>query len=36
VMDDQQVAGLIMWIPGNMVYFAGLMVIFGRWFKSQE
>ncbi len=36
VMDDQQLAGLIMWVPGNMVYFAGLMVILSRWFSSEE
>lgn len=36
VMDDQQLAGLIMWVPGNMVYFAAFMVVLNRWFKEHE
>lgn len=25
-MDDQQLAGLVMWMPGNMIYFFELML----------
>ena len=36
VMDDQQIAGLVMWVPGNMIYFFELMLILGLWFRDQE
>jgi putative membrane protein len=32
VMDDQQAGGLLMWIPGNMIYFIPFAVAFFRWF----
>lgn len=36
LMADQQVAGLIMWIPGNMIFFAAFANAFFGWFKHQE
>ena len=36
-LDDQVLAGLIMWIPGTLVYLGAITVIFFRWFgKSEE
>jgi putative membrane protein len=36
VIDDQQLAGLIMWIPGNLIFFTAFASTFFNWFKSQE
>lgn len=36
VMADQQIAGLIMWVPGNMFYFAVFMYDLYVWFQDQE
>jgi putative membrane protein len=33
---DQQIAGLIMWIPGALVYFSVLTVVFFRWLNRDE
>jgi putative membrane protein len=35
-LDDQQAAGLIMWIPGALIYLAVLTVVFFRWFNGDE
>jgi putative membrane protein len=31
---DQQLSGLIMWIPGTMIFFLALSLVFFRWFGS--
>jgi putative membrane protein len=36
VMDDQQAGGLLMWIPGNMIYFMPFAFAFFRWFEKQD
>lgn len=36
IMDDQQLAGLIMWVPGSLIYFVILTFIFIRWLESDE
>lgn len=36
LVDDQQLAGLIMWVPGSLVYFAVLTVVFIRWLNRDE
>ena len=36
VQADQQLAGLIMWIPGTMVFFIFFSLIFARWFNAQS
>jgi cytochrome c oxidase assembly factor CtaG len=35
-MADQQIGGLIMWIPGALVYLLVLTVVFFRWFNNEE
>jgi putative membrane protein len=36
VMDDQQLAGLIMWVPGNMLFFTTFMIVLFSWFNREE
>jgi cytochrome c oxidase assembly factor CtaG len=33
---DQQLAGLVMWIPGGLVHGIAALVMFYKWFKSSE
>jgi cytochrome c oxidase assembly factor CtaG len=33
---DQQIGGLLMWIPGCGIYLAGTMALFARWYRSAE
>jgi putative membrane protein len=33
---DQQVAGLIMWMPGGMIYLAALSIVFFNWLGREE
>lgn len=35
-LDDQQLGGLLMWIPGNLWIFASIGVLFFRWAKEEE
>ena len=35
-LDDQIGAGLIMWIPGAMVYLLALTIVFFKWFGSED
>lgn len=35
-VEDQSTGGLIMWIPGNLVYLATMTVLFFRWFADEE
>jgi cytochrome c oxidase assembly factor CtaG len=35
-VEDQSTGGLIMWIPGNLVYLATMTVLFFRWFAYEE
>lgn len=28
---DQQLGGILMWVPGGAVYIAGILILFGRW-----
>ena len=35
-VEDQSTGGLIMWIPGNLVYLATMTVLFFRWFANEE
>lgn len=34
--EDQGIAGMIMWIPGNVIFLAAVTVIFFKWFDSEE
>jgi putative membrane protein len=35
-LDDQQMGGLIMWVPGMMVYWAAITILFFRWSSREE
>jgi cytochrome c oxidase assembly factor CtaG len=35
-LEDQQLGGLLMMVPGKMVYFLALTLIFFRWFNQEE
>jgi putative membrane protein len=35
-VDDQRLAGLIMWIPGGLVHGAAALVLFYKWLKHSE
>ena len=34
--EDQRIGGLLMWIPGNLVYLATLTTLFLRWFGAED
>ncbi len=36
VMEDQQISGLMMWVPANMMYFLAFMIIFNKWLSENE
>jgi len=33
-LDDQQLAGVIMWVPGCAIYAVAALALFGRWIKT--
>jgi cytochrome c oxidase assembly factor CtaG len=35
-LDDQQLGGLLMWIPANLWMFAAIGVLFFRWAREEE
>lgn len=35
-LQDQQLAGIIMWIPSNLIHIAALSVLFLAWFREDE
>jgi putative membrane protein len=35
-LDDQQLGGLLMWVPGNLWMFAAIGVLFFRWSRESE
>jgi len=35
-VDDQRLAGLIMWIPGGLVHGAAALALAYKWLKSSE
>jgi putative membrane protein len=35
-LQDQQLAGIIMWIPSNLVHMAALCTVFFAWFRADE
>jgi putative membrane protein len=35
-LDDQQLGGLIMWVPGALVFWSAISIIFLRWAKREE
>lgn len=34
--DDQQLSGLIMWIPGNALFFIAFSIVFFQWFQRSQ
>jgi cytochrome c oxidase assembly factor CtaG len=35
-LDDQQLGGLIMWIPGSIAYLIAALVLFAEWLRESE
>jgi cytochrome c oxidase assembly factor CtaG len=35
-LSDQQLGGLLMWIPGGLFYLSAILVVFARWFSQPE
>lgn len=35
-VDDQQLGGVIMWVPGMIVFWIALTIVFFRWSRSEE
>jgi cytochrome c oxidase assembly factor CtaG len=35
-LDDQQLGGLIMWVPGMMVFWVAITIIFFRWSTREQ
>ncbi|CAN5767976.1 cytochrome c oxidase assembly factor CtaG [soil metagenome] len=35
-LDDQQIGGLIMWVPGMMVFWVAITIIFFRWSTREQ
>lgn len=35
-LDDQKLAGFIMWVPGSMLVLAALLWVFGQWMKAEQ
>jgi putative membrane protein len=35
-LDDQQLGGILMWVPGGIVYVTVISVLFFRWFGENE
>jgi len=36
VMTDQRLAGIIMWVPGSMMYIIFALILVARWLKQEE
>jgi putative membrane protein len=36
VMSDQRLAGVIMWVPGSMMYMIAALILTARWLKQEE
>jgi putative membrane protein len=35
-LDDQQIGGLIMWVPGGLVFWLAMTVVWFRWARREE
>ena len=35
-LNDQILGGIIMWVPGSMMFFVGALVVLGRWMQDQQ
>ena len=36
LMDDQRIAGVIMWVPGSMMFMLAAIVLVGRWLQKES
>ena len=36
VMEDQRIAGLIMWVPGSMMFLIAALIIVARWLQAES
>jgi len=36
VLDDQRIGGVIMWVPGSMMYILATLILAGRYFGNEE
>ncbi len=36
VMQDQMLGGIIMWIPGSMMFILAALILIARWFQDEE
>jgi putative membrane protein len=36
VMEDQQIGGVIMWVPGSMMYIIAALILASRWLQEEE
>lgn len=36
VMEDQRIGGVIMWIPGSMMYIIAALILVSRWLQHEE
>jgi putative membrane protein len=35
-LTDQQLAGLIMWVPGSGIFFVAILVVFAAWLNAED
>jgi putative membrane protein len=35
-LDDQQIGGLVMWVPGGLVFWLAMTVVWFRWSVREE
>ena len=35
-LEDQQLAGLLMWVPASLVFVAGALVLFAAWLRQSD
>lgn len=36
VLSDQRISGVIMWIPGSMMYIVAVLILAARWLRGEE
>ncbi len=36
VMEDQKIGGVIMWVPGSMMYILAALILISRWLQEEE
>lgn len=36
VLEDQMIGGVIMWVPGSMMYIIAVVILVGSWFNVEE